>query len=91
MTGLPSGYQEPDTTEFGQLLHEFRQLEAAIKDFIDQRPEYITALKNTRGDDSQADYYRWSGHAEARRQLAQKLGWTVPHEPGETTQEGAEQ
>lgn len=89
MTGLPSGYQEPDTTEFGQLLHEFRQLETAVKDFIDQRPEYVAALKASPEADS--DYYRWTGNAEARRQLARRLGWTVPHEPGETTQEGTEQ
>lgn len=60
-------------------------LDAAVEEFINERPGYITALRNTPGDGSQADYYRWQGHAEARRQLAQKLGWTVPHEPGDST------
>lgn len=58
---------------------------ATIENFINQRPEYITALKGTSGTDDQGDYWRWSGGAEARRQLATMLGWTVPHEPGETT------
>jgi len=58
---------------------------SAAEAFINQRPGYITALKNTRGNDSLGDYWRWSGHAEARRQLAESLGWTVPHNPGETT------
>lgn len=55
-----------------------------VKWFINQRPEYIQALRGTRGTDDQTDYYRWQGHAEARRQLAQRLGCTVPSEPGET-------
>lgn len=58
---------------------------SAVEAFINQRPEYITALKNTRGTDDQTDYHRWQGGAEARRQLAEALGWTVPHNPGETT------
>ncbi|GAA0200325.1 hypothetical protein [Glutamicibacter creatinolyticus] len=57
-----------------------------VEEFINQRPGYITALQNTRGTDDQADYHRWQGGAEARRQLAQALGWTVPRNPGETTQ-----
>jgi len=56
-----------------------------VEQFINQRPEYITALQNTRGTDDQTDYHRWQGGAEARRQLARALGWTVPHNPGETT------
>lgn len=56
-----------------------------VEQFINDRPEYITALQNTRGTDDQADYHRWKGNAEARRQLAQALGWAVPHNPGETT------
>src|SRR5690606_39232458 len=56
-----------------------------VEAFSNQRPEYITALTNTRGTDDQADYHRWQGGAEARRQLAPALGWTVPHSPGDTT------
>ncbi|MGH1563079.1 hypothetical protein [Mumia sp. DW29H23] len=51
-----------------------------VVDHINQRPEYVQALRNTRGDGDQADYWRWQGHAEARRQLAAKLGLPVPHE-----------
>ena len=61
------------------------EVNSAVEAFINERPEYITALKNTRGTDDQSDYWRWQGHAESRRQLAQALGWTVPHNPGETT------
>lgn len=61
------------------------EVNSAVEAFINQRPEYITALKNTRGTDDQSDYWRWQGHAESRRQLAQSLGWTVPHNPGEAT------
>lgn len=56
-----------------------------VEAFINQRPEYIQALKNTRSGDDMSDYSRWNGHAESRRQLATALGWTVPHNPGETT------
>lgn len=54
----------------------------AVTAFINERPNFVTALHAA--VDS-ADYSRWAGHAAARRQLAQALGWTVPHEPGETT------
>lgn len=56
---------------------------APVLAFLNQRPEYVTALKNTPGDGDQADYHRWQGHAEARRQLATSLGMTVPHNPGD--------
>ncbi|MGW6121480.1 hypothetical protein ACWFRF_20730 [Nocardia sp. NPDC055165] len=65
-------------------LLELRQVEVKVCAHIDQRPEYITACTNA-GPDSAHDYYRWQGGAEARRQLAQQLGWTVPHKPGEKT------
>lgn len=49
--------------------------------FINERPGYVQALRNTTGDDdSQADYHRWTGHAEARRQLAESLGLPTPYE-----------
>lgn len=51
---------------------------APVIDFINQRPEYITALKHS--SDAGSDYFRWSGHAEARRQLANRLDLPVPHE-----------
>lgn len=61
------------------------EVTSKVEAFINQRPEYIQALKNTRSGDDMSDYSRWNGHAESRRQLAQALGWTVPHNPGETT------
>lgn len=61
------------------------EVNSAVEAFINERPGYITTLKNTRGTDDQSDYWRWQGHAESRRQLAQSLGWTVPHNPGEAT------
>lgn len=57
----------------------------AILAFINERPGFITAMKNTKGTDNSADYWRWSGHAEARRQLATVFGYTVPHNPSDTT------
>ncbi|MCX5176772.1 hypothetical protein [Streptomyces virginiae] len=43
--------------------------------FCAQRAEYVAELHRCTRDD--ADYYRWSGHAEARRQLSQQLGLPV--------------
>jgi hypothetical protein len=40
-----------------------------------QRAEYVTNLRDCRGGDH--DYYRWTGHAEARRQLSELLGLPV--------------
>ena len=71
----------PDYALF--LINAIESYVNGVASFINQRPEYITAMKNTRGSDSQGDYCRWSGHAEARRQLAEKFGYTVPHESGE--------
>lgn len=51
--------------------------------FINARSEYVQAARNSRGDDIDADYYRWQGHMEARRQLADMLGLTVPYELGD--------
>lgn len=56
-----------------------------VKKFINERPEYIIALKNCVAENA-ADYWRWSGGAEARRQLAEALDWTVPHLAGEVTE-----
>ncbi|AYN58911.1 hypothetical protein PP634_gp85 [Arthrobacter phage Richie] len=54
-------------------------------DFINQRSEYVRAARNTVCTDGDADYWRWQGHMEARRQLAERLGYSVPFEPGEQT------
>ena len=63
---------------------ELADLRAIVEKHINMRSEYITALKNTVNCEN-GDYDRWQGGAEARRQLAQDLGWTVPYEPGDRT------
>lgn len=63
---------------------ELAELRAIVEKHINMRSEYITALKNTVNCEN-GDYDRWQGGAEARRQLAQDLGWTVPYEPGDRT------
>ena len=45
--------------------------ERIVADFIAQREEYVRVLRQCVGAD--ADYHRWQGHAEARRQLRDKL------------------
>lgn len=42
-----------------------------VADFVAQREEYVRVLRQC--VDGDADYHRWQGHAEARRQLADKL------------------
>ncbi|MDV8022301.1 hypothetical protein [Rhodococcus sp. IEGM 1330] len=49
---------------------------SVVREFIRQRHEYVVAARNSNGSD--ADYFRWQGHMEARRQLAQQLG--LPYE-----------
>lgn len=55
------------------------ELETAAKKvagFCAQRAEYVDNLRNC-SPSNDRDYYRWSGHAEARRQLSQLLGLPV--------------
>lgn len=52
-----------------------REQLAKVTAFCAQRAEYVAELHRCTRDD--ADYYRWSGHAEARRQLSQLLGLPV--------------
>lgn len=42
-----------------------------VDDFVAQREEYVRVLRQCVNAD--ADYHRWQGHAEARRQLRDKL------------------
>lgn len=67
--------------------------EPIVAGFCAERVQYITSINNCHPDNA-ADYYRWQGHAEARRQLSERLGlptaWpdepvAVPVEPKETT------
>lgn len=45
--------------------------DAVIAGFIAQREEYVRVLRQC--VDADSDYHRWQGHAEARRQLSEKL------------------
>ncbi|NKG21058.1 hypothetical protein [Paeniglutamicibacter terrestris] len=69
---------------------EVAELDPIVAAFINARTEYVEALRQTRGTDNQGDYNRWQGHAAARRQLAQSLGYTVPSEMGSTTRRETE-
>lgn len=54
------------------LLLAATERDEVVAGFIDQREEYVRVLRQCVNAD--ADYHRWQGHAEARRQLAGKLG-----------------
>ncbi|MER6778411.1 MULTISPECIES: hypothetical protein [unclassified Streptomyces] len=56
--------------------------------FCAQRAEYVTNLRNC-SPTNDRDYYRWSGHAEARRQLSQRLGLPVGWPAGDQVEAGA--
>lgn len=56
----------------------------SVKAFINERPTVIESIHDCASSNAR-DYWRWNGHAEARRQLADALNLTVPHEIGETT------
>ncbi|MFE2556029.1 hypothetical protein ACFXGT_08325 [Streptomyces sp. NPDC059352] len=64
---------------YGEKLRaQVAELEASaekVAGFCAKRAEYVTNLRDCNGND--ADYYRWTGHAEARRQLSQMLGLPV--------------
>ena len=56
-----------------------------VLDFINQRTEYVRVCRDNSFEDNDADYWRYQGHMEARRQLAEALGYTVPYELGDKT------
>ena len=51
-----------------------------VADFIAQREEYVRVLEQC--VNANADYHRWQGHAEARRQLRDKLAAAAPQAGG---------
>jgi len=67
-------------------MSQYDALPQPVSDFINQRTEYVQAARSGPMGNDDADYYRWQGHMEARRQLAQMLGYSVPYEPGERTE-----
>ncbi|WP_280476013.1 hypothetical protein [Nocardia farcinica] len=89
-TGLRHVIGENGDGDWQVVWERLADLGAEVRKFIDQRPEYVNSCRNANSD-ADHDYYRWQGGAEARRQLAQRLGWTVPHEFGDkTTPKGAD-
>lgn len=47
-------------------------LERMVRAFVAERPGYVRALRAATSD---VDYHRYAGNAEARRDLARRLGW----------------
>jgi hypothetical protein len=82
--------QSPETAaELGRLRDRVTELETAAAKaagFCAQRAEYVTNLRSC-APNNDRDYYRWSGHAEARRQLSRLLalpvGWPAEDIPAE--------
>ncbi|MFI8360774.1 hypothetical protein ACIGD1_11500 [Streptomyces sp. NPDC085612] len=67
------------TFDTAKLRARVAELEAAaeqVAEFCAQRAEYVTNLRAF-VEGGEHDYYRWTGHAEARRQLSQRLGLPV--------------
>lgn len=63
-------------------LDRLRRFATIVEGFITERAEYITALENCAPDNS-ADYWRWQGHAESRRQLLVMLPWPPDNDDAE--------
>lgn len=59
-----------DSSAATQTAEQARQ--AVVDDFLAEREQVITAINNCHPDNL-ADYYRWQGHAEARRHLSERL------------------
>lgn len=53
-----------------------REQLAKVAAFTAKRADYVISLRNC-GPNNDHDYYRWTGHAEARRQLSELLGLPV--------------
>lgn len=68
-----------------QALANLATRDATVREFCADRAEYITAINNCHPDNV-VDYWRWNGHAEARRQLSERLG--LPTAWPATAQEG---
>jgi hypothetical protein len=49
--------------------------------FVHARGEFVGVLRQYSGEDM-ADYHRWTGHAEARRELAETLGLEIDQQNG---------
>ena len=65
-----------DVPQLLALVTQLREQLAKVADFAAKRAEYVTNLRHCSPTNNR-DYYRWQGHAEARRQLSQLLGLPV--------------
>lgn len=78
--GLWESMRAPaEAAELAALRARVAELEAAVEKvagFCAQRAEYVTNLRHA-NPNADHDYYRWTGHAEARRQLSRLLGLPV--------------
>jgi thermostable 8-oxoguanine DNA glycosylase len=73
------------------LLSENHQLKSRVEElqaqldkvhaFVNERAQFIQVLRNYVGEDN-GDYIRWTGHAEARRVLAETLGIELDKDTG---------
>lgn len=74
--------------ELQREVERLRRFSAVVEGFISDRGEYITALKNCSPDNT-ADYWRWQGHAESRRQLLASLPWSPDDDTAERVKAAA--
>lgn len=65
-----------DVPQLLALIDQLREQLAAVAEFVAKRAEYITNIEHC-SPSNDHDYWRWQGHAEARRQLSQQLGLPV--------------
>lgn len=72
---LNASGQYPTVDEMVRLLAHVTRLqgiEKILSSCIAERAQFITAIENCPAD-NQADYWRWQGHAEVRRQLKEQV------------------
>lgn len=73
LLSLVDSLQEHLDTAEGQL--------AKVRDFVHARHEFVRVLRQYSTEDM-SDYHRWTGHAEARRELAETLGLELDSKSG---------
>lgn len=61
----------------------------AVAEFINMRPQFLDLMEDS-AKDYRIDYWTGRGHALARKELAESLGWTVPNNRGESTKKKEE-
>lgn len=69
-------------------LERLRRFASQVECFIVERADYTTAIENCSPDNT-ADYWRWQGHAESRRQLLASLPWPPDDDTAERVRAAA--